>query len=87
VGSAYLGLGITQARGRRGSEPLRELFSQLAVPVADDLTRWAYLGPWWLMAIDGFGPPWTQLPSAVRAPSRLLTFARTFFRATEGGHV
>jgi hypothetical protein len=36
------------------------------------------------MAIDGFGPPWRQLPSAVRAPSRLLTFARTLFRATEG---
>jgi len=31
--------GITQARKRLGFEPLRELFGQVAVPVADQLTR------------------------------------------------
>jgi Insertion element 4 transposase N-terminal/Transposase DDE domain len=46
--------GITQARQRLGHEPLRELFSQVAVPVAEMLTRGAFLGPWRLMAIDGF---------------------------------
>jgi hypothetical protein len=46
--------GITQARQRLGAEPLRELFSQVAVPVAGQLTRGAFLGGWRLMAIDGF---------------------------------
>ncbi len=46
--------GITQARQRLGYEPLAELFSQVAVPVAEELTRGAFLGPWRLMAIDGF---------------------------------
>ena len=46
--------GITQARKRLGHEPLRELFSQVAVPVAGQLTRGAFLGGWRLMAIDGF---------------------------------
>ncbi|MFI9383576.1 transposase domain-containing protein [Kutzneria sp. NPDC052558] len=46
--------GITQARQRLGHEPLRELFAQVAVPVADHLTRGAFLGPWRVMAIDGF---------------------------------
>jgi len=46
--------GITQARQRLGYEPVRELFSQVAVPVADQLTRGAFLAGWRLMAIDGF---------------------------------
>jgi hypothetical protein len=46
--------GITQARQRLGSGPLRELFAQVAVPVADLLTRGAFLGGWRLMAVDGF---------------------------------
>jgi len=46
--------GITQARQRLGSEPLKELFSEVAVPVAGELTRGAFLGPWRLMTIDGF---------------------------------
>lgn len=45
--------GIAQARQRLGSEPLRELFSQVAVPVADMLTPGAFLGNWRLVAIDG----------------------------------
>ena len=46
--------GITQARQRLGYEPMRELFSQVAVPVADELTRGALLGRWRLMSIGGF---------------------------------
>ena len=46
--------GITQARRRLGFEPVRELFSQVAVPVAEEETEGAFLGPWRLMAIDGF---------------------------------
>ncbi|MGH3302433.1 MAG: IS4 family transposase, partial [Streptosporangiaceae bacterium] len=47
--------GITQARQRLGYEPLRELFAQVAAPVAEELTAGAFLGHWRLMAIDGFG--------------------------------
>src|SRR5216683_823724 len=46
--------GITQARQRLGCEPLKELFGEVAIPVADELTRGAFLGPWRLMSIDGF---------------------------------
>ena len=46
--------GITRARERLGFEPLRDIFAQVAVPVADRLTRGAFLGPWRLMSIDGF---------------------------------
>jgi hypothetical protein len=46
--------GITQARQRLGFEPVRELFTQVAVPVAEELTRGAFLGSWRLMAVDGF---------------------------------
>lgn len=46
--------GITQARARLGHEPLAHLFSTLACPVADQLTRGAFVGPWRAMAIDGF---------------------------------
>ena len=45
--------GITQARQRLGPEPLRELFSQVAAPVATMETAGAFLGPWRLMSIDG----------------------------------
>lgn len=46
--------GITQARQRLGYEPVQELFEQIAVPVAQPLTRGAFVGSWRLMAIDGF---------------------------------
>jgi hypothetical protein len=46
--------GITQARQRLGYEPLRRLFGEVARPVADELTRGAFLGNWRLMGIDGF---------------------------------
>src|SRR5436190_2537423 len=46
--------GITQARQRLGPEPLELLFDRVAVPVAGELTRGAFLRTWRLMAIDGF---------------------------------
>jgi predicted transcriptional regulator with HTH domain len=46
--------GITQARRRLGPEPLELLFGRVAVPVAGELTRGAFLREWRLMAIDGF---------------------------------
>ena len=45
--------GITRARERLGFEPLRDIFAQVAVPVAGQLTRGAFLGPWRLVSIDG----------------------------------
>jgi len=45
--------GITQARQRLGPEPMKELFSQVARPVADMVTAGAFLGRWRLMSIDG----------------------------------
>ncbi|MFC0865719.1 IS4 family transposase [Sphaerimonospora cavernae] len=45
--------GIAQARQRLGSEPLRELFSQVAAPVTDMLTPGAFLGSRRLVAVDG----------------------------------
>jgi hypothetical protein len=46
--------GITQARQRLGYEPVKEVFARVAVPVAEVLTRGAFLGSWRLMAVDGF---------------------------------
>jgi len=46
--------GITQARQRLGAEAMRRLFAQVAAPVAEEDTQGAFLGPWRLMAIDGF---------------------------------
>jgi hypothetical protein len=46
--------GITRARERLGFEPLAGIFAKVAVPVADPLTRGAFLGRWRLMSIDGF---------------------------------
>jgi len=45
--------GITQARQRLGYEPVRKLFAEVAVPVAEEETAGAFLGGWRLMAIDG----------------------------------
>jgi len=46
--------GITQARTRLGPKVLAEVFETVAGPVADTLTRGAWLRGWRLMAIDGF---------------------------------
>ncbi|MGH3781411.1 MAG: IS4 family transposase [Pseudonocardiaceae bacterium] len=46
--------GITQARKRLGPQVLAEVFEQVAGPVADTLTRGAWLRRWRLLAIDGF---------------------------------
>ncbi|MFY9667670.1 MAG: transposase domain-containing protein, partial [Trebonia sp.] len=44
---------VTQARQRLGAEPMAELFSQVAEPVAGMDTDRAFLGPWRLMSVDG----------------------------------
>jgi hypothetical protein len=46
--------GITQARKRLGPKVLAEVFEQVAAPVADSLTRGAWLRGWRMVAIDGF---------------------------------
>ncbi len=46
--------GITQARQRLGYQPVKEVFGQVAVPVAVQDTPGAFLGPWRLMSMDGF---------------------------------
>jgi hypothetical protein len=46
---------ITQARKRLGPEPMAQVFSQVAGPVADLDTTGAFLGPWRLMSVDGDG--------------------------------
>lgn len=46
--------GITQARKRLGPKVLAEVFEQVAAPVADMLTRGAWLRRWRMVAIDGF---------------------------------
>ena len=44
---------IFQARKRLGDEPLVRLFEEVAVPLADEATRGAWLAGWRLMSIDG----------------------------------
>ena len=44
---------VTQARQRLGPEPVAELFSQVAEPVAGLEAEGAFLGPWRLMSVDG----------------------------------
>jgi hypothetical protein len=45
--------GISQARGRLGSEPLRALHDQLVAPVAVKETKGAWYRGWRLVSIDG----------------------------------
>ena len=45
--------GLTQARQRLGEKPVRETFTQVAVPVATEDTPGAFLGPWLKASIDG----------------------------------
>jgi hypothetical protein len=46
--------GSPRAGRRLGYEPVKELFSEVAVPVAEEETAAGFLGSWRLMAIDGF---------------------------------
>src|SRR5438128_11028984 len=46
--------GITQAWQRLGPEPVHRLFCEVAVLVAEEEAEAAFLGPWRLIAIDGF---------------------------------
>jgi hypothetical protein len=44
---------VSQARHQLGEQPLRELFTRVAVPLARSSTAGAWLRSWRLMAIDG----------------------------------
>jgi hypothetical protein len=46
--------GITQARQRVGLEPVKQIFETVCVPVAEELTRGAWLAGRRLVSIDGF---------------------------------
>lgn len=69
--------GITQARQRLGAEPVAELLARVAVPVAEEDTQGAFLGPWRLMSVDGF--EWDVPATAENAA------AFGFHGATSGG--
>ncbi|MGH3411223.1 MAG: IS4 family transposase, partial [Streptosporangiaceae bacterium] len=45
--------GLTQARQRLGHEPVEQVFTQVAAPVATEDTPGAFLGPWRKMSMDG----------------------------------
>lgn len=45
--------GISQARSRLGSEPMRRLYEEIAKPVAQRSTRGAWYRDWRLVAMDG----------------------------------
>jgi hypothetical protein len=70
--------GITQARQRLGPEPVAEVFSQVAGPVADLDTAGAFLGGWRLMSLDGM--EWDVPDSAANRAAFGL-------RASPGGEV
>jgi len=63
--------GVTQARQRLGYEPVKRVFEQVCVPVADTVTGGAFLGFRRLMAIDGFE---TEVPDT---PKNLQRFGRS----------
>src|SRR5258708_24471670 len=44
--------GITQARQRLGFEPVKELFGEVAAPVAEGTTAGPFLGGWRLMPVE-----------------------------------
>jgi len=45
--------GISQARTRLGSEPLRQLHDRIVAPIARKRTKGAWYGPWRLVSLDG----------------------------------
>jgi Insertion element 4 transposase N-terminal len=59
--------GICQARQRLGPEPVEELFGQVAVPVAEEDTPGAFLGPWRLMSVDGMERDVPDSPASAAA--------------------
>jgi hypothetical protein len=45
--------GISQARSRLGTEPLRKLYATVVIPIAEKRTRGAWYRPWRLVSLDG----------------------------------
>jgi transposase IS4-like protein/DDE family transposase len=92
---------VTQARKRLGSEPVKEVFDQVAVPVADPLTRGAWLGSRRLVSIDGlewdapdtkenvaaFGRAGTSKAPSAYPKVRMLTLVETGSRAPIGAAI
>jgi hypothetical protein len=92
---------ITQARKRLGSEPLVEIFDQVAVPVAEELTRGAWLGHRRLVSIDGtewdlpdaeenvetFGRSGTDSKPSTFPKARMLTLVESGSRAPIGAAI
>lgn len=56
---------VTQARQWLGPEPVKEVFAQVARPVATAATPGAFLGRWRVMALDGFVLGLPDTPSNV----------------------
>ncbi|MGI5142929.1 IS4 family transposase [Streptomyces sp. CA-106110] len=92
---------ITQARKRLGSEPLAEIFDRITEPVAEQLTRGAWLGPRRLVSIDGmewdlpdtesnaeaFGRSGTAANPSAFPKARVLTLVETGSRAPIGAAI
>src|ERR1700728_4118686 len=45
--------GISQARSRRGAEPLKQLYEAVVLPIAEKRTRGAWYPRWRLVSLDG----------------------------------
>jgi transposase IS4-like protein/DDE family transposase len=89
---------VTQARKRVGSEPFARIFDQVAEPVADLLTRGAWLGNRRLVSVDGlewdvpdteanaaaFGRAGTTAKPSAFPKVRMLTLVETGSRAPIG---
>ena len=72
--------GLTQARQRLGHDPVREVFAQVARPVATEDTLGAFLGPWRKMSMDGLEwdiPDTEPNAAAFGYPAHRLTQRRT----------
>ncbi|SDL51177.1 Insertion element 4 transposase N-terminal [Nonomuraea maritima] len=65
---------VTRARQRLGTEVVREVFERVACPAATRATAGAWLGPWRLMAIDGFT---LDLPDTATAANRAARVSAT----------
>lgn len=59
--------GITQARQRIGPEPLKRIFEEVCQPVAEELTRGAWLAGRRLVSVDGFEWDAPDTPANVAA--------------------
>jgi hypothetical protein len=92
---------VTQARKRVGSEPFARIFDQVAEPVADRLTRGAWLADRRLVSVDGlewdvpdtkdnaaaFGRSGSEASPSAFPKVRMLTLVETGSRAPIGAAI